>query len=58
MVFLWFPIIVWGPRDSLRFLQIGQWRLGALNDDTFVVEHSTGHTVQTYYSDPVKSWGF
>ena len=37
-------------QDITRFLQIGQWRLGALNDDTFVVEHSTGHTVQTYYS--------
>lgn len=41
-----------------RFLQIGQWRLGALNDDTFVVEHSTGHTVQTYYSwNEMKSGG-
>jgi len=33
-----------------RFLQIGHWRLGSINDDTFLVEHSSGNTIQAYYS--------
>ncbi|CAK9117254.1 unnamed protein product [Durusdinium trenchii] len=40
-----------GIKFGFQFIQIGEFRLGAVNDNYFSIQHSSGNTIQVFSSD-------
>ena len=46
-----------GIKFGFQFIQIGDFRLGAVNDDVFSIQHSNGKTIQIFASKDTASFG-